>query len=171
VVNEECESQIVDLLGQISHELFTHSRRLVRHAGLTRAQLGAMLALLREGELPAGALARRLSLSAPTLSGVLDRLEEKGLVERRRGARDRRAVWVRPTPGARALVDPDLSLLGPGFSNRLALLSDEEKRHIVESLRRLASLLGELPDPYSKPVTADASPASPLAGPSEETQR
>lgn len=142
MVNEECEQQIVELLGQISHELFSYSRRLVRHTGLTRPQLAAMLILLREGEASSGVLARRLSLSAPTLSGVLDRLEEKALVERRRGARDRRAVWVRPTPAAQRLP-AEISLLGTGFSARLARLPDGEKRRIVESLRQLAGLLGE----------------------------
>jgi DNA-binding MarR family transcriptional regulator len=152
VVDEECERTIADLLGRISHELFSHSRRLVRRTGLTRPQLAAMLALQREGAVPTGVLAQRLSLSAPTLSGVLDRLEEKGLVERQRGDRDRRAVWVRPTPGADALGDTDQSLLGPGFSHRLARLSDAEKHQIVESLRRLTHLLGESTGPASEPM-------------------
>jgi DNA-binding MarR family transcriptional regulator len=158
MVNEEYERQIADLLGQISHELFIHSRRLVRSTGLTRSQLGTLLTLLREGELSTGVLARRLSLSAPTLSGVLDRLEGKGLVERRRGARDRRAVWVRTTAAARARLDDTLSLLGPGFSEGLARLDEKDKHRIVEGLRSLAGLLGDSPRPPSEtPAILEAS--------------
>jgi DNA-binding MarR family transcriptional regulator len=170
MVNEECERQIVDLLGQISHELFTHSRRLARRTGLTRPQLATMLALLREGEASSGALARRLSLSAPTLSGILDRLEDKGVVERRRGSRDRRAVWVRATRDAHTLLDAELSLLGPGFPGRLDRLSDEDKDGIVESLRRLAALMAESPDRWDG--GADPSPVSPApADPLQEAAR
>jgi DNA-binding MarR family transcriptional regulator len=166
MVNEECERHIVELLGQISHELFTHSRRLVRRTGLTRPQLAAMLALLREGEASSGALARRLSVSAPTLSGILDRLEEKNLVERRRGSRDRRAVWVRATRDAHVLLDAELSLLAPGFPDRLDRLSDEDKHGIVESLRRLAALMAEPSD--RRGGGADSSPASRAPGNPQE---
>jgi DNA-binding MarR family transcriptional regulator len=146
MVNEECERRIVELLGQISHELFTHSRRLARRTGLTRPQLAVMLVLLREGEISSGALACRLSLSAATVSGILDRLEEKGLLRRQRRSRDRRAVWVSATRDAQGLLDAEPSLLGPGFSGRLERLSHEDKHRIVDSLRRLAALMAEAPD-------------------------
>ena len=141
--SEECERRIAELLGRICQRLYSHSRHLVRRAGLTRAQLAATQALLREGESSTGALARRLSLSAPTLSGILDRLEEKGLVERRRRVPDRRTVWVRATAGARMLLTADLSLLSPRFAERLSALDEEEKGRMVESLGRLADLLAE----------------------------
>jgi len=166
MVNEECERRIVELLGQISHELLTHSRRLARRTGLTRPQLGAMRVLLREGEASSGALARRLSLSAATLSGILDRLEEKGLVRRRRGSRDRRAVWVSATRDAHVLPDAGLSLLGPGFPGRLERLSDEDKQSIIESLRCLACLMAESADRYdggaaSSPAASHSQEAAP----------
>jgi DNA-binding MarR family transcriptional regulator len=174
LANEEYERRIVELLGRISQQLYTHSRHLVRWTGMTRPQLAAMLTLLRRGESTIGVLARRLSVSAPTLSGILDRLEEKGLVERRRSSHDRRMVLIRSAPGARSLLDVDLSLLSPGFSTRLARLPEDEKGRIVEALRTLADLLGE---PHGATTRAEAaadvevSLSGAQAGPLEEEQR
>jgi hypothetical protein len=50
MVDGECERQIAALLGRISHELFSHSRRLVRVTGLTRPQLTTMRARLSDAE-------------------------------------------------------------------------------------------------------------------------
>jgi DNA-binding MarR family transcriptional regulator len=161
MVSKECERHIVELLGRISHELFTHSRRLARRTGLTRPQLAVMLALLREGETSPGALARRLSLSAATVSGILDRLEEKGLVRRQRSSRDRRAVWVSATRDAQGLLDAEPSLLGPGFPGRLDRLSHEDKHGLVESLRRLAVLMAESPDRWDGGAAVSPTPPAP----------
>jgi len=53
-----------------------------------------------QGPLTAGDLARATGLTTGAVTGILDRLEKAGLVERYRNAIDRRKVFVRPQPEA-----------------------------------------------------------------------
>jgi DNA-binding MarR family transcriptional regulator len=53
-----------------------------------------------DGPLTAGDLARATGLTTGAVTGILDRLEKAGLVERFRDASDRRKVFVRPRPEA-----------------------------------------------------------------------
>src|SRR5690606_14308173 len=66
------------------------ARDLSRTAGLTASQMVVMQFIAREGELGAGAIADAARLSQATVTALLDRLEERGLVARRRSVEDRR---------------------------------------------------------------------------------
>jgi len=82
-------------------------------------------------------LARAVGIEGPTLTRHLDGMEEAGLVERRRGTPDRRAVQVELTRGGHALHGKLLQAV-IGFNRQLRTgLSGED----VETLRRL---LGQL---------------------------
>jgi len=52
-----------------------------------------------------GRLADLLGISMSNATGLIDRMEERGLIERIRPADDRRSVHVRPTPAARRAAE------------------------------------------------------------------
>lgn len=83
---------------------FTES--VVRDAGLTPQQHQVLVALRAAdtGELSIGALAETLMLKPHSVSGLADRLETLGLVERARTEADRRIITLRLTAKARALM-------------------------------------------------------------------
>ena len=143
------EQEMVCLLRRVAHHLYSHSSRMARRSGLTGPQAITLQGLLRSGEMPAGALARKVSLSAGTLSGILDRLEAKGLVERTRSLADRRSVVVRVTPEASRWFNGDLSPLSAEFSSRLAALSDHDRQSILDTLKMLTGMLGETSGGFS----------------------
>jgi DNA-binding MarR family transcriptional regulator len=64
---------------------------------LSSPQVHALLALGHEGPLTRGELARRAAVTEKTTTGLVDRLERDGLVQRLRDEADRRVVRVRPT--------------------------------------------------------------------------
>src|SRR5690606_32251755 len=71
-----------------------HAKRLARFGGLTPMQLMILGVMAGEGRMPASGLSRRGSLSAATLSGMLERLEGRGVLLRQRDAEDRRRQWL-----------------------------------------------------------------------------
>lgn len=79
-------------------------QRLVRH-GISMTHLHVLTLLRHHGEQPMGQLAEILGASMSSATGIIDRMEERGLVERVRVPDDRRVVIVRPTPAGVALVD------------------------------------------------------------------
>jgi DNA-binding MarR family transcriptional regulator len=120
-------------------ELRYHIRRFLRGREVAARAAGVApqqyLLLLQvkgmEGRRPptVGTLAERLQLQHHTIVELVDRLEERGMVTRRRGGEDRRAVLVELTPAGDTIV------------RRLAQLSLNEIRTegpmLISALRRL----------------------------------
>ncbi|ROS78650.1 MarR family winged helix-turn-helix transcriptional regulator [Cellulomonas sp. PhB143] len=81
-------------------------RRLQRlvDTRLTAQQLRAIAILLLDGQISAHELARALGVSAATVSGILDRLEAAGMVERRVDEADGRVRRIAVTPSGTAAV-------------------------------------------------------------------
>lgn len=131
-------------LRRLQQDAEVHAKRLARFGGLTPVQLMILQVLAGEGQQTASALSRRVSLTAATLSGVLDRLEEGGLLRRHRDESDRRRQWLLLTDEGRALLQEAPPLLPPEFRARFAALPDWERHAITAALLRAASLCGEV---------------------------
>ena len=80
------------------------SERLVRQ-GISMTQLHVMHLLDHHGEMPMSRLAEMLDVSLSNGTGLIDRVEERGFVERIRVESDRRMVMVRLTPAGRQMLD------------------------------------------------------------------
>jgi DNA-binding MarR family transcriptional regulator len=80
------------------------SERLVR-LGISMTQLHLMHLLDRHGELPMSRLAEMLDVSLSAATGLVDRIEERGFVERIRVPSDRRVVLVRVTADGRQMLE------------------------------------------------------------------
>lgn len=117
-----------------------HAKRLARFGGLTPVQLMILQVLETQGPLTASALSGRVSLTAATLSGVLERLEEQGLLSRERDDQDRRRQWLRVSPAGSALLEQAPPLLSPEFRARFAALPEWERHSLTAALLRAAEL-------------------------------
>jgi DNA-binding MarR family transcriptional regulator len=67
---------------------------------LSRTDMRCLELIGRHGPLTAGRLAEESGLTTGAVTFILDRLEEAGMVTRRRDTEDRRRVWVEINPGA-----------------------------------------------------------------------
>lgn len=103
--------------------------------GLTMTQ-AKMLILLRQQPLPMRALAGRLACDASNITGLVDRLEARGLVSRQADAADRRIKNVVATEEGREavrLIRADMRATSAAF----ARLDEEGRRSLYELLGRL----------------------------------
>lgn len=135
------EDQIVAALRRIIRAVDLHSRRLVEQSGLTGPQWLTLREAARLGRPPAGVLARAVNLSQPTVSGILDRLERRGLVERVRDNEDRRSVAVSVTEVGQRLLAEAPSLLQDRFRLELSRLQEWEQTTILATLQRMAHMM------------------------------
>src|SRR3546814_18452384 len=89
--------RILRALRRITRSVALHSRQLAACSNITAPQLICLRAVIDRGPLTATAISREIHVSASTVVGILDCLEDKGLVRRERGREDRRIVFVTAT--------------------------------------------------------------------------
>lgn len=124
-------------------EIVRLSRAFELHLGeqlaVNPTDLSAMEHLISSGPLGATELARRLKLTPPAVTAVVDRLEELGHATRVQNPADRRAVVVTPAP---ASVKRTMSFLMPMIADVDATLDgfdDEQQAVIAEYLERVVA--------------------------------
>jgi DNA-binding MarR family transcriptional regulator len=125
---------------------------------LTLPQLRLLYLLAREGSATPGALARTLRLAPSTVTGLLDRLDERGLVRRDDDPSSRRCVVASATEAGAALIDDLVASRREQLSALFARLSEEERARITEAFRLLVAVA----DP---PTATAAGAAAAVAGP------
>ncbi|MFQ5495437.1 MAG: MarR family winged helix-turn-helix transcriptional regulator, partial [Phycisphaerae bacterium] len=136
------EDQIVAAIRRIMRAVDLHSRHLADQHGLTGPQLAILKAASRLGEASStGALARAVHVSGPTVTGILDRLAKRGLVERARNGQDRRSVTITITPRGEEVMAAAPSLLQDRFRTELARVEDWEQTMILAMLQRIAAMM------------------------------
>ena len=103
--------------------------------GLSFAQAHALRMLEPDEPLPMSALAERLFCDNSNVTGIVDRLEDRGLVERRPGEHDRRVKMLMITErGAQVRAGLAARLDEP--PEALANLSPEDQRALRDIMRR-----------------------------------
>jgi DNA-binding MarR family transcriptional regulator len=118
-----------------------YSKQLSVSNQITTPQLVCLLAVVNNGPLTATAISREVHLSASTVVGILDRLEEKGLIARIRDRNDRRVVQVSATGAGVALSRQAPSPLQKTLANALNTLPELEQATIALSLERIVALM------------------------------
>ena len=107
---------------------------------LSAPQVHTLLALGHDGPLPMGDLARRAGVTEKTATGLVDRLERDGLVQRVRDGADRRVVHVRPTEAGSALAGRLDAAILQTLERLLARLDAAERRDLFRLVTKLTGL-------------------------------
>ena len=128
---------------RLSRALDMQSRRIDRAIGLTLPQFVVLTCVGELGEVTSRAVSAAADMSPPTVVGVLDKLEAKGLIERYRSARDRRIVHARLTTRGRAALSTAPDPLGAAFAARLRRLDPAERTALLAALDRLGEMAAE----------------------------
>jgi DNA-binding MarR family transcriptional regulator len=157
--------QMLIALRQITQAIDLRSRYLAKHHGLTGPQLVILKEVNREGEQTVGDLARAISLSQSTVTGILDRLESRGLVVRHRADADKRRVIVDVTEECRRFLETAPPALQEEFLKGFEALPRWEQLMILAALQRLVSLMkAEAIDAGALLATGPLGPENPPAG-------
>jgi DNA-binding MarR family transcriptional regulator len=137
----DLSDQMLRALRRVMRAVDLHSRQLAQDYGITGPQALVLRECLGSGGLAAGELARRVSLSQATLTDILNRLEQRGLICRSRSLADRRRVVVDVTAAGRVLAETSPPLLQERFVQRFDALPDWEQNLLLSSLQRIAELM------------------------------
>ncbi|MEU7154215.1 MarR family transcriptional regulator [Streptomyces sp. NPDC045456] len=144
----------IEELAQAADRLFYAMRRSraatvgrSEAAGLSMSQMSLLAALADDGRregLPVSRLAANAEISVPTATRMLQQLESKNVVDRRRAPHDERQVLVRLTEeGAERLAAMQAGLRARQYA-ALSQFAPEERRQLAAQMHRLAGIIGEM---------------------------
>ena len=133
--------RILQSLRRIIRAVDIHSRKLKSEHDITGPQLFCLHAIIDGGPLTATAIGKMVHLSPSTVIGILDRLEEKGLIHRQRDSKDRRLVNVTATEQGVEAVRNAPSPLQDSLGESLKRLPQLEQSTIALSLERVVELM------------------------------
>lgn len=138
--------QILDEL----EPLVARQRRAVARHGCLRAisstHLHVLFLLECDGAQTMGHLAEQMGASLPNLTGIVDRMAERGLVERLRDDDDRRVVVVRATPAGRLAVEEIDMVRRRQFGRLIETLSPAQQERALRTFRELREAAERIQD-------------------------
>ncbi|MBD3335361.1 MAG: MarR family transcriptional regulator [Candidatus Eisenbacteria bacterium] len=139
--NPGSSEQIAALIRRLVSRIYSSSKAMTRRFGLTGPQVLALRTLLARGAKSSADLAQEMYVTPSNLTGIVDRLEVRGLLTRTRHEKDRRITLLRLTEEgeqlARTLPDAIEERLAEGIVN----LKEEDVERIREALRLLVSIM------------------------------
>lgn len=145
--NTQKRFEMLEAFGQAFRELstvtvFFHSV-IAERLGLSLTDHKAFEIIARKGTVTAGELSELTGLTTGAITGVIDRLEKAGFVQREQDPGDRRRVIVRPHSASESRFEPLFGSLGQAITELHAHYSDEELELILDYLIRGTKMLQE----------------------------
>ena len=131
---------IGDFRGAIAAMKCAMSDRLVR-LGISMAQLNILYTLQRNGEMPMSRLAEILNVSLSNATGLVDRMEERGVIERTRVPEDRRIVLVHATQAGADVLEANDALTDELLRSVLADLDPATLEQMAAATTRFRTSL------------------------------
>lgn len=139
--SQQYDLRILRALRRITRAIALHSKQLAACSHITAPQLVCLHTVIAGGSMTATAISREIHVSPSTVVGILDRLEEKGLIRRERGREDRRIVFVSATEAGMRLASEAPSPLQKTLADALNALPELEQATITLSLERIVDLM------------------------------
>lgn len=144
-------------LRRIIRAVDLYNRRLVHRHTLTGPQLVCLRRIHKFGPMTSGALAKEVSLSPATVTGICDRLESRNLVTRTRRPEDKRQVLITLTDAGREHAESSPLPLQDSFLRRLLALPEAQQAEIASVLERIVAMMEADDELGSEPLPDSAS--------------
>lgn len=136
----DCQVLALDTMIKLTRASNTLMARLARrntHGELTESQFGTLETLYHLGPMSQTEICGKLLKSSGNTTLVVDNLEKRGLVHRRRDENDRRVVMVQLTDAGRELIAGLFPTHAAIVSEEMAVLTPDEQRQLGALCRKL----------------------------------
>ena len=157
IMNPENESVVKDIVGSIRklvRAVYLDSQKMSRQFGLTGQQSVVLRLLLNNGSMSSADLSRLMYVTPSNMTGIIDRLEKKGLIQRMRKEGDRRVALISLTDMGKKL---GVGIPDPIKKKFISQLADLELEHVQllamamacrPHTNAIAATGGDKPRPY-----------------------
>lgn len=129
--------KLFTVLSRAHAALHDHARADVARHGLTATEFAVLEVLYHRGPLLHGKIRDRILVSSGGITYLVDRLEERGLLQRRACPEDRRARFVALTPEGVRFMDRIFPEHARALERAASALDPDEQEALTDLLRRL----------------------------------
>ena len=134
-------NRIFKSIRRIVRAIDLRSREVSRATGLTIPQIVVLRAVHELGEVTTKALSDHADLSSATVVTILDKLEEKGLVDRYRSEADRRIVHTRLTDAGKGVITSLPGLLHEEFQAKFSARDPQTRAGLIDAIAEIAEMM------------------------------
>jgi DNA-binding MarR family transcriptional regulator len=137
---------VEEIIGDLEPLIVRQYQAAVWHdRSISKTNMFVLMILMENGQMPMNRLAGMLDVSFPSLSGIVDRMEERGLVERIRDDNDRRIVLVKSTAKGHASL-AELQEMRRNYLRRvLRAMAVDDRRTCQAAFRAMRRAADALP--------------------------
>ena len=112
--------------------------------GISHRNMAIMGMLEREGALPVSEIGKRLLISKPQMTYLIDKLISRGVVERLPDISDRRIINIGLTPKGKTKLARDKEIIRGSIRKKLSCLEDKELEELSSSIRKVRDISSRL---------------------------
>jgi len=127
------------LLTRAQQTVLSYFKAKLDEFGVTPVQYGILSCLWGKNGQTATEIAQKLCLDGSTITGILDRMENKGLLKRESDPNDRRAIRIVISDKGQQLQKPIGEVIEISNKQILDILLEEEQELFIESLKKIAN--------------------------------
>jgi DNA-binding MarR family transcriptional regulator len=139
--NRDRTKEVVWLIRRLMQGSSLYNKELNKKYQVSAPQLSSLLALYENGPMPPSQIAKYIMVNSSTVTGIIDRLEQKGLVERSRISPDRRVITIALTEKGEELAKNAPPPIQKKIVDGLKKLPPDETEQIVQALSKLTYML------------------------------
>jgi DNA-binding MarR family transcriptional regulator len=139
--NEPIIKDIVESIRRLVRAEALDSKKMSRQFGLTGPQSLVLRLLVKNGALSSADLSRQMYVTPSNITGIIDRLEKKVLVERIRKQGDRRVALITLTQSGQELGKTIPDPIEKKFVNQLADLEPEHLQILAMAMNQILNLI------------------------------
>ncbi len=134
-------SDTMQSLRRIFKAVQNYSQEISREFGITGPQLWAIKTISQNESLSLSELGKGMYLHPSTITGLVDRLERKGFVVRKRNQKDRRVIKIQLTAKGATLAKKSPNPIQGKMIHGLRRLKRDELYSIFSSLKKLVEIM------------------------------
>jgi DNA-binding MarR family transcriptional regulator len=139
--NEDVIKDIVKSIRRLVRAEHLDSQKMSKQFGLTGPQSLVLRLLIKEGALSSADLSRKMYVTPSNITGIIDRLEKKGFVERTRKPGDRRVALITLTKSGQKLGKTLPDPIEKKIITQLADLEPERLQILAVAMNQILNLI------------------------------
>ncbi|HLR69809.1 MAG TPA: MarR family transcriptional regulator [Pseudogracilibacillus sp.] len=144
LTEEELSLKLFIVLSRALEEVKKQVIKDIKSYELNLSEFAVLELLYHKGEQPIQIIGKKVLLASSSITYVVDKLEQKGLLERHACPKDRRVIHGRLTDKGKALMEEVFPQHEKAMANIFASLSTEEKEQAIELLKKIGLFAEEM---------------------------